>query len=402
MKYEAEASGLRISAPVDGVRESMRRLPGAFAVPLTLLTGKPHAGQRPVRFTPTSHLINAICSTTAGLTISCLALASGGLALFALPAGWAVTLHGLRNLRMMIYHQCAHRNMWRRRRPDDLLGRVIAALLIVQRFDDYRAEHVADHHALHHMTVRDPTVRAFLIGLGLQPRMSRREMWSRVLRLLASPVFHVRFLTSRIRSHVKGMSREERVWTFAGYATVAGLATWLQLWPFVLIAWIVPVTVLFQVSNTLRLCVKHTFPLPGQTDRRGRAYFCSLTNAIFIGEPAPDPRLPGGHRALAWLRWCARLAVVHFPARYLVLTGDTVCHDFHHRHPMDRRWADYIFEREARLASLTPGDPHYRHVWGLIPAIDVVFDSLRAADPMEYSRELAAAEHHDVFAAFDD
>ncbi|MFG6200620.1 stearoyl-CoA 9-desaturase [Nonomuraea sp. JJY05] len=395
-------SGLRISTPVDEVRESMRRLPGLFSVPLTLLTGKPHAGQRAFRFTPTGHLAAASCSAAAGLAISCLALASGGPALAALPAGWAVTLHALRNLRMMIYHQCAHRNMWRRRGPDNLLGRLIAALLIVQRFDTYRAEHVADHHALHHMTVRDPTVRAFLIGLSLAPGMSRREMWSRLLRLLASPVFHARFLASRVRAHVHGMSREERLWTFASYATAAALATWLQLWPYVLAAWVVPVTVLFQVSNTLRLCVKHTFPPPGRTGRRGRAYFSGLTNAIFIGEPAPDRLLPGGRRAVAWLRWWARLAVIHFPARYLVLTGDTVCHDYHHRHPMDRRWAGYIFEREARLAALAPGDPPYLHVWGLVPAIDVVFDSLRAADPREYSRERAAAEHHDVFAAFDD
>ena len=57
-----------------------------------------------------------------------------------------------------------------------------------------------------------------------------------------------------------------------------------------------PLVPLFQVSNTLRLCVKHTFPEPGLEDRRSRAYFASLTNAILLGDPAPAPQLPTGLR----------------------------------------------------------------------------------------------------------
>ncbi|MFC6087731.1 fatty acid desaturase [Saccharothrix lopnurensis] len=384
------------------VRDSMPR-PGVLALPLTLLTGKPTAGQRPFRFTPTAHLVNALLSVGCGLVAGWFALRWSGWALLLLVPCWSMVLHGIRNLRMMMFHQCAHRNMWNRRRADSALGRFIAALLVIQGFTAYSREHVVDHHAVNHMTLRDPTVQAFLLTLRLRPGMSRRDMWRRVLGLLVSPRFHTTFLIARVRSYAHGSSTRARIGAAALHGSVAATAVAADAAVFLLVCWLLPLTVFFQVSNTLRLCVKHTFPTAEQRDRRGRAYFASLTNAIFIGERAPDRALRGPRAAAAWTRWWARLLVVHFPARYLVLTGDTVCHDFHHRFPMSRQWADYIFAREADAAAGTPGWPPYRHVWGLVPAIDAVFDSLRVADPAEYDPDrLADVSSRELFAAFDD
>ena len=380
----------------DDVRESMRRLPRVFARPLTMLTGKPQAGQPAIRFTPAAHLRNAVLSLGCGLLISGVALAFAGWALVLLLPGWALTLHGMRNLRMMIYHQCAHRNMWGRRGRDAALGRFVAALLLVQNFEGYSAEHVVDHHAAHHMTMRDPTVQAFLIGLGLRPGMTREQMWRRVAGKLLSPKFHFAFLIGRIRSYFQGARPADRIIVLVTLVIVAGLTTLGQAWLFVAVAWLLPLTIFYQVSNTLRLCVKHTFPPPGPAVRRGKTYFGSLTNAIFLGERAPDP----GAGWPAWARWSARMLLVHFPARYLVLTGDTVCHDFHHRNPMSRDWPNYIWAREHDDSA---GWPPYRHVWGLVPAIDTVFDSLSIADPVEYDPgRLAKVSDRELYAAFDD
>jgi hypothetical protein len=168
-------------------RESMRRMLGALQMPLTFLTGKPYRGQRQLRFTPTAHLVTATASLLCGMGVSGFAVArSGWFLLFLLP-GWAMTLHAMRNLRMMIYHQCAHRNMWAARGPDLILGRIVAGLLMVQDFDRYSSEHVRDHHAVHHMTLRDPTVQAFLVGLELRPGMPRQQMWGVLLGKLSSP-----------------------------------------------------------------------------------------------------------------------------------------------------------------------------------------------------------------------
>ncbi|MER7419057.1 stearoyl-CoA 9-desaturase [Micromonospora peucetia] len=387
----------------DPVRESMRILPDVFALPLTFLTGRPHLGQRPARITATRHLVNAFVSLLTGLAVTAATLHVGGWCLLLLPLGWAVTLHGMRNLRMMIFHQCAHSNMWGRKRLDAAVGRLVAALLMVQQFDRYQLEHVSEHHALHHMTVRDPTVQAILLTLELRPGMTRRQMWRKVLYKLVSPSFHLRFSLARIRSYFDLASASERVMATVGLVVVAALTTQWQAWTFVLIGWVLPLTVFFQMSNTLRLCVKHVFPAPGHTDRRGPEYFGGLTNAIFLGEAAPRPGQPWPAAFYAWTRWSCRMAFVHFPARYLVLTGDTVCHDYHHRHPKSPDWPNYIFAREQDRLAGHRAWPNYQHVWGMLPAVNLVFDSLCRADPDEYNvARLREVSRRELFTAFED
>lgn len=387
------------------IRDSMSAVPRIFAMPLTFLTGKPATGQRPLRLTPGIHLAAATVSVLIGLSLSWVAMAGGGWWLLLLIVGWAMTLHGARNARMMVYHQAAHRNMWARPRRDQVVGRIVAGVLLVQDFSRYRTEHVLDHHAVHHMTVRDPTVQAFLIGLGLRPGMTRREMWRRlIVHKLLSPTFHLSFLIGRIQSYFAPASWRQRLLTLTVYGAVIALAVRFDAWVFLLVAWVLPMTFFYQVSNTLRLCVKHTFPSPAATERRGRGYFASLTNAILIGERAPDREVSGRLRRLrGWARWWLRMLTVHLPVRYLVLTGDTVVHDFHHRHPMSREWADYIFARQADIDAGHRGWPPYREIWGLVPAINLVFESLSRADPQEYDRaRIPEVSGRSVFSAFDD
>ncbi|GGK22240.1 hypothetical protein GCM10010124_13420 [Pilimelia terevasa] len=379
-------------------RETMRALPGFLQTSLTLLTGKPLSGQRPPRWSPTYHLVAAVTAMLVGTGGAAAAWTAGAWWLLAVPPGWCVTLHGMRNLRMMVFHQCSHRNMYRHRRTDTAIGRAVAALLVIQNFQRYGREHVADHHAVHHMTLRDPTVQAFLIGLGLRAGMTRAQMWRRVLGRIVSPVFHARFAVSRARSFWSRAAPGERATAVALYGGALAATGATGTWAAFLVAWCVPLVPLFQVSNTLRLCVKHTFPPAGLEPRRGRDYFAGLTNAIFIGEAAPV-----GGRPRDWCRWAARMLCVHVPSRYLVLTGDTVVHDYHHRYPTARDWYDYLFARQRDLDAGHRGWPPYRHVWGLVPAIDLVFDSLRAADPDEYHvGRIAAVSSREIFAAFDD
>lgn len=397
-----EPQWLMSAADAAAVRDSWRRLPGFLQLLLTLLSGKPYTGQRYFRLTPTMHVAGAACSLLGGLAVSWVGWQLGGWWLTLLVAGWAMVLHGMRNLRMMMYHQAAHRNMWISRRPDRVLGRIIAGMLIVQDFDRYAEEHVVDHHAVHHMSVRDPTVQALLIGLGMRTDMTRDQMWRRLYGRILSPWFHARFLWGRIRSYTHPAPPRVLVMTGAVYTVAVVGATLTGQLPFLLVAWFVPVTLLFQISNVLRLCVKHTFPPSGLVDRRNRGYFAGLTNAIFIGEAAPEGAR-GWRGAPAWTRWTIRMLLVHVPVRYLVLTGDTVVHDYHHRFPMSREWASYIFAREENLRAGHPGWPEYRQVWGLRAGIDAVFASLARAGANEYNVErIGELSNRELFTAFDD
>lgn len=385
------------------VRDTMRRLPSFLQLLLTFMTGKPYAGQPPLRLVPTLHLVAALASLVLGLGASGVALSVSGWWLLLLVPGWAMTLHGMRNLRMMIYHQCAHQNMWCVRRADELLGRLIAGLLMVQSFERYRAEHTHEHHASHHMSLRDPTVQALLVSLELRVAMTRRQMWRRLLGKLWSPAFHLRFGAARVRSYFHGATPTTKAVTTASYVAAAVVVSMRDGWLFVLVGWLLPLTLFFQVSTALRLCVKHTFPAPEVTERRGKEYFASLTTAVFMGEPVPDRDLSPPHRTVAWARWWLRMLCVHFPSRYLVVTGDSVCHDYHHRHPLSRDWANYIFARQHDVDSGHRGWPPYREVWGLVPAINVVFDSLSVAAPTSYDAALIPeVSKREVFAAFDD
>ncbi|MGW4809283.1 fatty acid desaturase [Kitasatospora sp. NPDC004272] len=381
----------------------MRRLPRPVQLPLTFLTGRPLAGQRPVSLSPGFHLATAVLSVLAGVVLSGAAFALGGPFLLLLVPGWAVTLHGQRNLRMMIYHQCSHRNMYGRRRLDAAIGYAVSALLVIQNFERYSREHVADHHAVHHMTLRDPTVQAFLISLDLHPGMPRRLMWRRVLLKCLSPRFHLAFGIARIRSFWHNAATAERVIALTLYGGGGAVAVVGGFWPAALVVWAVPTFLFFQVSNTLRLCVKHTFPEPGTTVRRGRDYFAGLTNAIFIGEPAPPRGLPAAAAAAGWTRWTLRMLLVHLPVRYLVLTGDTVVHDYHHRHPAGKQWFDYVFARQQDLVDGHRGWPAYTAEWGFTAAVNRVFDSLSAADPEEFDvARIGSVSKRELFAAFDD
>ncbi len=384
-------------------REELRRLPAVLQPPLTWLTGKAYHGQRGLSLSPTVHLVTAVLSIVAGLTGTAAVLAVGSRwALLGVLPCWASTLHGMRNMRMMLFHQCAHRNMWRARRPDRALGRTLAALLLVQDFDAYSREHVTDHHAAHHMTMRDPTVQAILKTLDMHPGMPRGRMWRTLLRKLASPSYHAAFLAARVQSLWTPATPAARAAIAGGYAVLAAVLTAVDGWTLFLVGWLVPVTVLFQLSNTLRLCVKHTFPPPGAT-LAGRERFASMTNAIFLCSMPPAASPAGPRWAAVWLRWWAMLLLVHFPSRYLVLTGDTVCHDFHHRHPMSRDWANYIYARQADLESGHPGWPAYQATWGLVPAINRVFDSLSAADARLYDvTQIDSVSRRAGFLAFDD
>lgn len=353
---------------------------------LTALTGKPFWGQKPWNMTPTHHIVSATLSMLVGVLCSSFAILRGGTWLLALLPGWMATVHGMRNLRQMIFHQSGHTNLYGRGNLDAMIGRIISTFLVVEGFDRYRHEHVFDHHASRHMTLHDPTVKALLITVGLRPGMSRREQWHMLLRTLVSPSFHSRYLVARFCSHFRFASFHQKAISLTFLAALFSAVTVTHAWVLFLLVWIVPLTMLYQTCSVLRLAAKHVFPTLGGA-RSGRTHFASLTNAVFLGEAVPTSGTSNRRMAVAWCRWVLRMVFVHFPSRYLVMTGDTVVHDYHHRHPRSSNWANYIFARQDDLMTGHPGWPPYTAVWGLVPAINKVFDSITGCDPDEFAAE---------------
>src|SRR5437660_4460824 len=90
----ASVSDERVPAARDP-RETMRTLPSFLQLPLTLLTGKPLAGQRALRLSPTHHLVASAASLGAGAALGLAGLHAGGLWLLLLIPSWAMTLHAM-------------------------------------------------------------------------------------------------------------------------------------------------------------------------------------------------------------------------------------------------------------------------------------------------------------------
>ena len=385
-------------------RESMRVLPGWLQPFLTWLTGKPLAGQRPWRLKPGHHLAASILPLLTGIGASIAVIEAGGPYLVALLVCWLLTTHGVRKLRTMILHQCSHGNYLGRKRIDTLLGEAIAILVVSQDYEDYKREHVGDHHSSSHMTMKDPTAQFVINTMMCCTDMTRAELWRRLLLTAISPGYHARALSGRFLSHWHRSSPGHVVAFVAALMIQGGLVYVTGSWMTYLLAWVVPLSILFNVSALLRLACRHVFPPMGQV-RKGRAAVAGYTHGIFLGDPVPTAVQSRPRAVTSWSLWWFRLFFVHVPARLFVLVGDGPCHDYHHRYPRSKNWANYPFARADDLAAGHPGWPPYTEVWGLRAAIDAVFASLRRADPQIYgsrSTGRAAMSVKDLVAAIEE
>ena len=307
--------------------------------------------------------------------------------------GWLLSVHGSRKLRAMILHQCAHGNFVRKKAVDATLGRTIAMLSFSQEYFDYKQEHVVGHHSSRHMSIEDPTVQYLVLRMGARAGMSREQLWRRLFRTLLSPSFHVKTMYRRFASHFRGTAKSYRLAFAALLVAQAVAVTLLRLWPVFLVAWVIPLGVLFNLAVALRVATEHHFPPAGMDldamEKSSRT--ARFTHGIFMGEAVPEPH---GNRVVGlarWARWWFRMLFVHLPARLFVMEGDGPCHDFHHRYPRTVDWPNHVFARQQDLTSAGGEKDPYTEVWGLFAAIDAVFLSLGHADPEQYDPALLGA-----------
>ncbi len=326
------------------------------------------------------HLAASVVPLAAGTAYTVFVVSYWRWGLLALPVAWLLTTHGMRKLRTVIFHQCSHGNFLRNKRVDSLLGQAIAIFLVSQEYQEYKGEHIADHHATGHMTPEDPTVKFIILSLRLRPGLGVRRMWRRVLRCACSPTFQAKSTCGRFISHFRGTSKAYRILLVTVLISQVALVTLTGSWLAYVVAWLFPLTILFNIAAILRLSSRHIFPVAGQR-LSGRAAIGGYTHGIFIGERAPEQDPWSWAWAAQWTRWWLRLLFVHLPSRLMVLVGDGPCHDFHHRYPKSKDWANYMFARQQDVDSGHPGWPDYTEVWGLKNAIDAVFMSLDKADP---------------------
>jgi fatty acid desaturase len=386
---------LPITRAASSPREAMaERLPAFIQPFITWLTARPAPGEEAPQRSALGFVAGALAWMAIGVALTVLPflVAASVPAIWLLvPVGLLFTCCGLGIFQVVIFHHCSHGTVFQTREANRRAGRLISALLLFKRFDDYQREHMLHHSAKKLLTEEDEFADFVLGLLGLEAGLSKRELWRRLLVATFSPVFHWKFMTARIRKSLftgdAGHDWPGRV--FWGGALVATIATG-TFWLFAL-AWILPVTVLLQIATVYRIIVEHAFPEAELIAARDKEFVCHATLGVFPGREPPAERATTVAGLFAWGAWWAEMLTVQLFVRLFVLVGDAPCHDFHHRRPATRRWTSYIHARQNDLDAGSPGFPAgYFECWGLMSAVDRNLASLAATQP----ETLGRGHHH--------
>jgi len=351
------------------IRATYLRFPGWTQHFWTWLTGKALPHQTPlIRHTWYTYVTVTLLTFFAGLALAATAVAIRfPLWWLALPAGWILTLQGSRTMILVIAHQALHRKFSGRARTDAFFGETVTVLTVFQDFQEFKEEHFDSHHRRTvFATEADPPVQ-FLLGLGFRPGMTRELLWRRAFAVFLSPRFYAVTFLDRLRSNaLKGSVRR--------VAFVAWAALWLSMpfwvpdgWLVLLLAFVLPVILLNQLSALLDKLGEHAWLTPRDPDLDHRYYTVEATSARFCGSAVPS-----GANPVAWSRWLAATLLYHLPCRLLVIVGDLPNHDYHHRHPTTPDWTTAAYARQREIDGGDYG-PAYTEVWGMGQAIDQVF-----------------------------
>lgn len=361
----------------------MRVLPGFLQPFLTWLTCKPLEGQLSWNRTPMDHLITALIALFSGVTISTIAVLHSGIWLLLLIPSWIATVSGARTLHVMIVHYCTHGCFSQQNQVNRWVGEALSILLTLRNYESYQKDHVYNHHTKRLQTLEDETVKFLFLLAGLRPGMTREQLWRKFWLTLISPSFHWKLSAARVTSNLSA-SFPMNLCAGAYLLLLLTVTAWTNTWSFFFVAWLFPLTILYQISLFTRLCSEHVWPMPEALHDRSKLTLSRLTTGIFLGEPVPDPALSSFERIRAWIVWTARMVFIHLFTRLAIMVADTPCHDYHHRHPNSRDWSNYIFARDRDIQSGCVGWPEpYSEVWGLHAAIDLMFDSLSQLEPFE-------------------
>lgn len=368
---------------VDPRTDMAERLP-AFAQPLiTWITAMPAPNERYRQQSSIEPLIDALLRIAAGVTLMGFGLAaeSFGLAAALLFVGGVLNVSGLGLFQVVIFHYCAHGGVFGSAAANTRIGRLISIVLLFKYFDDYKREHT-QHHRAQKLITEDDEFATFVINIcGMRPGMSRRALWLKLAWILVSPAFHGRFLYLRLKGNLASSDRRHVAGFLAYWSAFAALTLGSGFAFEVFVLWLLPLTALLQAATIFRILVEHSFPEERLLSVRGKQLIAEATNGVFSGRALPQagPRTCAG--AVLWAVWWADLLTLKLFARLVVLVGDAPCHDFHHRRPGSKAWANAMHAREADKQRGCPGYPtNYIDVWGLMNAVDATLNSLANAD----------------------
>ncbi len=388
VELNASNSDSLFSSPEHDPRVLMaERLPQWLQPFLTWLTAKPCPGETPKTRTGSGYVRSALLWTLGGCAVSIQSFtcffSDQYMFWVLLAAGMTATSCGLGLFQVVIFHHCSHGTVFKNRDWNRHIGRFISSILLFKHFDLYQRTHMVHHSANKLFTVEDEFTDFVMDTCGLAPSLEKRRLWRRILIDLLSPKFHATFLWRRICVSLNSHDRYHNLRGLGFYILLLAFAWWSGLLGAVLIAWVIPVTVLLQIATVFRILCEHRFPSIELIERRGKEFVCLATAAVFPGAQPPATSAATARGFALWIMWWGNMLTVQLFVRLFVLVGDAPCHDFHHRRPAAKRWTNYIHARQADVDAGCPGFPvNYIETWGLFRAIDENLEAMSKTPPM--------------------
>lgn len=370
------------------IRNSMRALPGFMQPFLSWLTAKPLPEDldRVRVLKPMHHILVSAGLIASGALLAGLGYLHGNVALWLL--GFVVATGGIKQMQVMICHNCAHDMVFESREKNLTVGRIISGALMLKPFDTYKHEHTLHHSSKTLLTDDDDTLSYLQSVVGLKPSDSITTMWTKLVSTAFSPLAILRSFWGRLKASATAPNRRVSALTLLFWASLALLSIALGHFDLFMMAWVVPVFAGYHISTTFRLAAEHTWPSVEVLERRGIDFICESTTAVFIGEELHIPEGAGIVRRYAHIGlWLIKMLAFHLFIRLFVMVGDTPCHDFHHRRPRSKEWPNYITARERdRIEGSKPFPTNYGENWGYINAVTTNFRNFQRALPYYAAR----------------
>lgn len=300
--------------------------------------------------------------------------------------GWLVTIFGARTLQVGVSHSCAHINCFKHQKIDFVLGEMISIMIVIRAFVAYAPDHLNHHNLKKHLTLDDETIRFLFSWVGLRPGKSKSWNKRKLMTNIISPTYHLKFLWGRIKGCFCSSSTFHNTLAIIFWSSVLVFITTSNLWLTFFVSWFFPITILYQISTTLRLTLEHLWPDNLLMQHRDTLFVCNATANIYCGEMPPNKTGDAWKDVMALSQWYLRMVFVHLVfERLFILVADTPNHAVHHRFPKsDWNNAPYIHQMNLERGSLHYPEP-YIEIWGAMRAIDMSLESLAKQPHLEVS-----------------
>lgn len=395
------STGVSPSSPNVERREKLRLLtkswPEWLDAPIqefiTWMTGKPYSKQESLfRSTPERELLTALVWFFGGGAAGFMIVNAGPWFWALLPLAWLFVVGGARYLVLGPSHYCMHNSFSKNHRVNFLVGESISVVSWTQDYESYKDDHLKSHHPPDKLATLeyDPDKQLIVRELGFVPGKPKDFYWKRLWATLLSPRVHLLLLSRRLKSNFLTASVYHRLLVLAWSGTVLSVVAVTHEWVSFLLAWVIPISVGYQVSALLQfLGGEHLW---GNECSGEPVKLMLLRKCLgrFLGSAPPESSFL--HQPCSWLTWGLKM-LGHLAIRVSVLPADLPCHDMHHYGGNGSQdWPNAVYQRQKLVDAEYPGWPEpWPEVWGIWNAVDLVFASLSEAPSLSETPSLSKA-----------